>query len=146
MPVTEQTFSDIIRGMQHAVNTAQAMLDEHQLWRFGSLFVDGQPRTMDITGPDGRQLRIPQISLMPLNLLAIEELELEFSIAVNSSDVTEIGVENIALERSSFGVEFAKGGGGEEGGGSTIDVRILFKQREEPEGFARVKATFDKSI
>lgn len=54
--MSEQTISDIIRGMQHAVNTAEDMLTAHQIEKLTEAFnEDGTPKMRFITLPDGRK-------------------------------------------------------------------------------------------
>ena len=79
--MSEQTISDIIRGMQHAVNTAEDMLTAHQLEKLTEAFnEDGTPKMRFITLPDGRKVYIPLVSLTPSSSLTISELEMEFSV------------------------------------------------------------------
>jgi hypothetical protein len=70
-----QTFSDIIRGMQHAVNSAQEMLQDYQLRMFAKYFTeDGKPYMRQVKLKDGRLIYVPTIALLPQTLLSIEEL------------------------------------------------------------------------
>ena len=74
--MNEQTISDIIRGMQHAVNTAEDMLTAHQIEKLTEAFnEDGTPKMRFITLPDGRKVYIPLVSLTPSSSLSINELE-----------------------------------------------------------------------
>jgi hypothetical protein len=160
---TDQTFSDIIRGMQHAVNTAQETLQNYQFNQMLQYFNrnDGRPYTMFVTLSDGRRIEIPQITLVPQSLLAIDELEMSFKVQVAHADVkggyTEDaktpGTEKAMQEpdRSSFQVQFARRvvpGGDEDGGADagTISVSIKFKSIAVPEGAARVLDSLNLDI
>lgn len=152
-----QTFSDIIRGMQHAVNAAQETLQVHQFKLLQSYFnpEDGSPIMTWVTLPDGRRVDIPKISLIPQNMLAIEELEMSFSLSVSNSEVKkfENNIEEVLpkeISRSSFQVGFARrdpqsisenkdSALSENGKKDTIDVKIKFKSIPLPEGAARVQ-------
>ena len=101
--MSEQTISDIIRGMQHAVNTAEDMLTAHQLEKLTEAFnEDGTPKMRFITLPDGRKVYIPLASLTPSSSLTISELEMEFSVKVDNT-ITKKDGKN---ERSAFSVSF----------------------------------------
>jgi hypothetical protein len=164
-----QTFSDIIRGMQHAVNAAQETLQEHQFYLMQRYFntEDGSPHMMWITLPGGRRINVPQITLIPQSLLAIEELEMSFAVAVAHSEVKTF--EKDAREtiekknkesaapvdepaRSSFQVAFARQppSAGENGAGprstDTIEVKIKFKTIPIPEGASRVQDMLNLEI
>jgi hypothetical protein len=152
-----QTLSDIIRGMQHAVNAAQETLQEHQFKLLQSYFnsEDGSPIMTWVTLPDGRKVDIPKIALIPQNMLAIEELEMDFSLSVSNSEVKKFknSIEEVLPQessRSSFQVGFARRGTqtfsenndpalSENGKKDTIDVKIKFKSIPLPEGAARVQ-------
>lgn len=154
---TIQTFSDIIRGMQHAVNSAQEILQDHQFRLLQSYFnqEDGSPLMTFILLPDGRQVSIPKISLIPQNMLAIDELDMAFSVTVGSSEVKTFknDLEEVLPKeqsRSSFEVAFARRVQQENtdkktnndfssDNRDTIDVKIKFKAIPLTEGAARVQ-------
>ncbi len=113
-----QTISDIIRGMQYAVNTAQDTLQKQQFRMLEQYFdtETGEPEMRFITLPGGRRVYIPLITLIPANMLAIDELEMDFSVRIASTNVksytdklrTAAGktIEETS-ERSSFNVFFS---------------------------------------
>ncbi|MDR2784902.1 MAG: DUF2589 domain-containing protein [Treponema sp.] len=158
----DQTFSDIIRGMQYAVNTAQETLQNYQFHQMQRYFrEDGTPYTVFVILSDGRRVEIPQITLVPQSLLAIEELEMSFRVQVAHTDVkggfsgekkTPETAKTLAEpDRSSFQVQFARRAvsGGEDGGGpdaGTISVSIKFKSIPIPEGAARVLDSLNLDI
>jgi hypothetical protein len=155
----DQTFSDIIRGMQYAVNTAQETLQNYQFHQMQRYFrEDGTPYTVFVILSDGRRVEIPQITLVPQSLLAIEELEMSFKVQVAHTDVKsgysgekETAEALAEPDRSSFQVQFARRAvsGGEEGGGpeaGTISVSIKFKSIPTPEGAARVLDSLNLDI
>lgn len=137
---SSQTISDIIRGMQYAVNTAQETLQKHQFELLEQYFdADGKPYTRFIVLPDGRQVDIPVITLIPANMLAIDELEMDFAVRVASSFVKKYeGKEGEQLEgfdtsdeRSSFSVFFS--GVSKSGKAKSEKKRGLFgKQKDSP--------------
>ncbi len=154
---TSQTFSDIVRGMQHAVNTAQETLQAHQFYLMQRYFKeDGTPYLVTVKLQDGRIVTIPQITLIPQSLLAIEEMEMAFAVVVAHSEVksfkqqikdfftpkntkTPKGSPDDAeeLDRSSFTVDFARGSD-TANNPDIINVKIKFKSILPPEGASRV--------
>ncbi|QQO10141.1 DUF2589 domain-containing protein [Breznakiella homolactica] len=161
----EQTFSDIIRGMQYAVNTAQETLQDHQFRLMEQYFdSDGNPHMMYIILPDGRRVDFPKIALIPQCLLGIEELEMSFSVAVARAEVkTFVNKAEEVLppetSRSSFLVAFArrkpspepeknssKGKTEEPADTDTIEVKIKFKSIPLPEGASRIQDMLNLGI
>jgi hypothetical protein len=148
--------------MQYAVNTAQETLQNYQFWQMKRYFKDdGSPYVVFITLSDGRQMEIPQITLVPQSLLAIEELEMSFKVQVAHTDMrggrpgsTEksgTAKDMTEPERSSFQVQFARrvDTGEEEKTGpdaGTISVSIKFKSIPVPEGAARVLDSLNMDI
>ena len=145
---TDQTISDIIRGMQYAVNTAESMLTAHQIEKLASGFKsDGTPVMRHIILPDGRRVEIPEICLTPSTQLSISELELEFAVKVDGTLTKGEGRD----EKSSYSVSFVgterKGLFGkkkEESG--LVKIRMKFTEREEPEAVARACEMLDSTV
>jgi hypothetical protein len=106
--------------MQYAVNTAQETLQNYQFNQMLQYFnrEDGRPYTTFVTLSDGRRIEIPQITLVPQSLLAIDELEMSFKVQVTHADVKGdfagegktpgIAKERKEPDRSSFQVQFAR--------------------------------------
>ncbi|GHV04476.1 hypothetical protein AGMMS50229_05960 [Campylobacterota bacterium] len=155
-----QTFADLIRGLQHAVNTAQEMLQDHQFQTIKKFFKDGNPIVKKVYLPDGKTLAIPWITLVPQSLLTVSEIEMGFTVEIVGLDLKgfdskarknhDLG--DYAPPRSSIEIAFAhakrsslfddKLSGGsmsdESERGNTIDVKIKFKSIEMPEGTSRL--------
>ena len=84
--MNSQTISDIIRGMQYAVNTAKDILFSHQIEKLSRHFnEDGNAKMRFVILPDGRKVEIPVACLTPSTSLSIEDIELEFSVKVAGS-------------------------------------------------------------
>lgn len=80
-------LSQVIRGMQHAVNEAQRTLETHHiksLLRF--FYKDGTPKTVDLHLGGTKHIDIPLVTLANHSSLKIEELEMEFKASIQ--DVT----------------------------------------------------------
>lgn len=147
--MNEQTISDIIRGMQHAVNTAEDMLTSHQIEKLTEAFnSDGTAKTYYIILPDGRKVDIPVACLTPSTNLSISELELEFAVKVDGTFTKGEGKD----ERASYNVSFVGTdrksifGCRKKDRDATIRIRMKFREKDEPEAVARARELLDSSI
>ena len=160
---TDQTISDIVRGMQYAVNTAQEVLQDHQFRLMKKYFntKTGRPLMRHIVLPDGREVSIPLLTLIPSNILSIDELEMNFSVKIASAFVKtfedKIEVDNgkeiiEKRNRTSLGVFFSsitrkKNSGNlentndidTESDADVITIKMKFKSVEEPEAASRIR-------
>lgn len=144
-----QTFSDIMRGMQYSVNTAQQVLERHHLYLLNKYFdTNGFPQTKDFWITPTRKLNVPIISLINQNSLNINEMEIEFEAKINSVILKESNDNsgkdrlNYELDRSSFDMNFTPS----KRDGDTVKVKIKFKTGQLPEGVSRIVEEFDKLI
>lgn len=146
----KQTFSDLMRGLQYSVNAAQQVLERHHLYLLGK-YIDklGRPKTQRIRLNDSKVVDIPLLAYMNQGALGIDELELEFSAKVDASTVKQMR-ENAAgkqetpfdIERSCFEMNFTPS----EREGDVMHVKIKFKNRDVPEGVARLTDELNKEI
>ena len=151
-------LSDVIRGMQDAVNEAQHILEMHNLKSLQSFFhEDGEPKTLEVhlTGDD--YLEIPVLSLANHNSLVIDRLSMEFEAKIeqvgikSAEDVLEAikqdgdageGKRGAEKERSAvFGIGFA---GGSEG--NTVKVKMEFASAARAEGLSRILDEYNKLV
>ena len=134
-----QTLSDIIRGMQYAVGQAQETLQRQQYDMLTRWFdsATGKPHEVFVTLRDGKTVHVPIVTLMPPGMLAIDELEMDFSVRVASSEVKP-AKDGSGDDRASFNVFFS-GSGGPDDGASSVKIRMKFKAVDEPESAARVR-------
>lgn len=147
--MNEQTISDIIRGMQHAVNTAEDMLTAHQIEKLTESFnSDGTAKTYYIILPDGRKVDIPVACLTPSTNLSISELELEFAVKVDGTLTKGEGRD----ERSSYNVSFVGTDRKsifkrrKKDRDATIRIKMKFREKDEPEAVARARELLDSTI
>lgn len=143
----KQTFSDIIRGMQYAVNTAHEMLETYHIDVLNKYFDEnGFPKTKQIRIDAGKKIDVPLISLINQSSLAIDELEVEFKARINEVKLKETELEDtrnrIKLDRSAFEMNFTPS----EREGDVVNIRIKFKSTQQPEGVARITDEFNKIL
>ena len=122
--------------MQHAVGQARETLQRHQLGLLERWFnrQTGEPVTELVRLPGGKVVHVPLSTLMPPGMLAIGELEMDFSVRVASSEVKPA-----RDGRASFNVFFS-GSGGPDGGAGSVKIRMRFKAVDELESAARARA------
>ena len=139
----KHTLSDMMRGMQHSVNTAQEILENHHIQLLNRYFTqDGYPVSKKINLGDGKILDVPLISLVNQNSLSIDEMEIDFKAEVNEIELKNIKDENTDIDRTSFTMDFTPN----ERDDNSISIKIKFKTKVQPEGISRIVDEFDKKI
>ena len=133
------TLSDIARGMQHAVNTTQELLERHYAQMLSRYFnEDGTPITRAFVLSDGSHFDVPTIALVPASSLTLKETTVRMSVRVDDTTIKRADVEDPSdhLTRTSFQVSFTGGPGGSEQ--NAIDIVMKFVTGDPPEGVARI--------
>lgn len=149
-----QTLTSLVRGLQHAVNSAMDMLESRNVELLSRFFdEDGNPIIRQLKVDDKTVVDIPIISIINPQALCIKEVELDFAVQVLNSPVKKR--QNIKgfqldgkpeeletyLERSALEVTFS--GSKDQ---STMNVKVKFESAPIPEGMSRVVEEFDKKI
>jgi len=155
------TLSDIVRGIQHSVNTAQEIIEEHYIRMLQRYFEpDGSPLSIQLQLTPEHIVNAPLIALIHPNALSLDEMTVEMSIDVESTEVKKVPTpaRDIDLERSGFTVAFASGPrkSGEASGhqghedaersDNVIDIVMKFKRGDTPEGLSRILDEFYKTV
>lgn len=145
--VQGQTLSDIAKGIQHTVNTAQEVVEKYYI-RLLDRYFDEQdnPKTMGINLSDDTSIDVPLIALVSPRGLELDELEVGMSLRVdgvkNKKEITKAGDE---VQRASFQISF---GGGKKGqkDPNMIDLSMKFKKGDSPEGVQRIIESFANRV
>lgn len=143
-----RTFSDIIRGLQYSVNTAQQILERHHLYLFKKYFDDkGVPVMREFQLSPTRVLNVPEISLIGQHALAIDEMEIEFNARINALELKEDEAQDGSntkywIDRATFDVDFSPSSRSD----NLLKVKIKFKAVDQPEGVSRVIDEYDKLV
>lgn len=144
---TSQTFADIIRGMQYAVNTAHEMLERYHVTILNKYFdAEGHPEKKEVWLNSEKKLEIPLVTLINQSSLSIEEMEISFKakidgVIVKSVKASETG-KDIDIDRTAFEMNFTPSARD----GNTVDVHIKFKSTQPPEGVARIVDEYNKIL
>lgn len=149
-----QTFADLIRGLQHSVNAAMEMLEARNIELLGRYFDrEGNAATRRLMISEDTAIDIPIISIVNPSAMNIKEVEMNFDVQINSSELKRKAAQegfmvgntdqafNTGVERSSLEVSF----GGKKNM-STMNVKIKFESNPIPEGLARVIEEYNKTI
>ena len=150
----KQTFSDLIRGLQHSVNSAMEMLEARNLELLSRYFTEeGDAKVRRLNINENTAVDIPIISVVTPSSLNIKEVEMDFAVQINSVEMLEKQAQRgfitdeepdaleISMERSNLEISF---GGTPDS--STMKVKIKFRSAPVPEGLARVIEEYDKTI
>lgn len=149
-----QTFADLIRGLQHSVNAAMEMIETRNIELLGRYFTaDGMPLVKRLSVDDTTAVDIPIISIVNPATVNIKEVEMDFSVQINSSELRckepqpgflaggdEAHFSN-GLKRSSLEISFDG-----KKDASRMRVHIKFESKPLPEGFSRIIDEYDKTI
>ncbi len=153
---TENTLSDIVRGIQHAVNTAQEVI-EQQYFQHLNKFID-QKKTIKLS--DDHFLEVPLITLVSMDHLVLDEMSVDMTLIMNHASKKELrnrdynqkkSDENQNVygnsSRSSFSISLAKNrSGGNVRAANEIGIRMKFKAGEPPEAVNKIVEEFTRSI
>ena len=150
-------LSDVIKGMQKAVNEAQKMLETHNLKSLQSFFyADGDPKTIELHLTQDNYLEVPILALANHNSLVIDKLSMEFEakieqVGIRSAEdlleaVTKGGKsleseqkKQITEDTAVFGIGFAG-----EPNSNMLKVKLEFSAAKRPEGLSRILDEYNK--
>lgn len=149
-----QTFADLIRGLQHSVNAAMEMIETRNVELLGRYFTpEGTPVVKRLSIDERTDVEIPLISIVNPASVNIKEVEMDFSVQINSSELKcknpqggfLLGGNSTTytngLERSSLEISFD---GAKDA--SRMQVHIKFETQPIPEGLSRIIDEYDKTI
>lgn len=149
-----QTLSDLIRGLQHSVNTAMEMIETRNVELLGRYFSSaGEPLTKRLNINDKTVIDVPLISIVNPSTINIKEVEMDFSVQIVSSELRrkqpqegfQAGEQSAhfdnRLKRSNLEISFDG-----KKDTSRMQVHIKFESKPIPEGLSRIIDEYDKII
>lgn len=152
-------FSDVIKGMQHAVNEASRMLEMHNLRSLKNFFHNnGDAKSVQLHLDGDNYLNVPVLALSNHNSLMLDKLSMEFEAKIDQVELKDIPAlldridkdSEIAIHKNSsidtnstasFSVSFMG-----EPKGNSLKVRMEFSAARQPEGLSRVIDEYNKLI
>lgn len=149
---TEQTLSDIARGMQHSVNVVQEILEQHYVRMLSRYFDDNNnhhARTITINVSPTQSMEVPLIAIIQPNSLVLQEMTVEMSIRIDETKLKtdKAGADEPSLSRTSFAVSIAPTEKLETPcKGDVIGIVMKFKACDPPEGISRIIDEFTSKV
>jgi hypothetical protein len=148
-------LTDIARGLYHVASSTHTMMANQYISLLSQFFdktPDGSylPKTVVIQLPDETEVNLPLISLTTPKGLTLDKVNFDFSIAMDSMELTNAtpDLDGLNLTRSSFKVEMAPrihdAGAETKNDRHTgiVDVKMEFQVNEPPEGIMRLLDKF----
>ncbi len=115
-------LSQVIRGMQHAVNEAQRTLEVHHLKSLLRFFyADGDPKSVDLHLGGTKHIDIPLVTLANHSSLKIDELEMEFQARIEEVAVKDLDELKQIIAQSGGPLDGDDGGGADEAAATKLD-------------------------
>lgn len=158
-------LSDVIKGMQNAVNEAEKMLEMHNLRSIKNFFHDdGDPKTIELHLTENNYLEIPILALANHNSLKIDKLTMEFEAKIeqvgikDADDILKAVQKNGTLEsephdkntkskseRQERNAVFSVGFAG-KADSNLLKVKLEFSSAGQTEGLSRIIDEYNKLI
>ncbi|MBR5956253.1 MAG: DUF2589 domain-containing protein [Bacteroidales bacterium] len=140
-------FSDILKGLHNAVNSAQDMLQAQQVQNLRRFWnpEDGEPLSQKIKIGD-KEMNVPLMSLVSHSHLEMDDVEIKFKAkigAVASDSMSDGVVIGSPLTHSDLKMEME---GIKATDDDVMEVTIRFSQKDTPEGVARLTDEYNKLI
>lgn len=141
------TLSDIVRGIQHCVNSAYEMVQHYYMQQMDQFFdKDGNPYKKTIKINEDGVMDVPLFTMESHKALEIDEMKVRMSVNVSDIDMKANDVQRdydgdgiaetkYSIERSTFQVDML---GDSKNRGKYIDIEIIFKAGAPPEAVSRV--------
>lgn len=139
------SFLDIIRGIQHAVNAAQDMLQAQQLHNLQKFWDenDGKPVSKTIKVKDD-ELSVPLVALLPHNHLEMDDVEIKFCAKIEDIDsMVAIDVNSNGIDAADLQLALDDIKPGKD---DTMQITIRFKAQDSTEGMSRLIDEYNKHI
>jgi len=144
------TLSDIVRGMLHAVNSSQVILEQHYDMLISRYFnPEGKPLTTKFVIDSERSIEIPIITLINLSAMELKEMDLEMSLHIDEVNVKKIENHNydFEIDRGSFEVSIIPSkNSNAKRPTDMVDVCMKFRTIDPPEGISRILDEYIKRV
>lgn len=154
---SSQTLADIARGMQHAVNSTQELVEQHyagviERYFEEDLAKDGRapgmyPKVVVFKLPNGHVMNVPMVALVRPEGLMLKEMEVRMTVRIDQATVKPHAKhgEHSSLTRTSFECSFAPSAKGDHRSSNAVDIVMKFISGDPPEGVARVIEAYANS-
>lgn len=148
----EASFDNLIQAIQQAFIRVNDMSEEQHLAKLQEYFEeDGTPRTFDMQYPyydeNGvpayRVVSIPQLCLVPISSLKLDEIEVDFKVQIYGK-VSLTETEQTEGKAETFLGYVPHGGKFRNREESYANIKLKFVSQDPPEGLMRIRDQFVK--
>lgn len=144
------TLSDVIRGIQHCVNSSVEILENHFITQLDK-YVDTNNTVLKktIKIDEKHAVDIPLFCMSNHNALNLDEMEVNIKVNLLDLDIKEFGSsykggdELFSVTRSCFNIDAVNCNRNDE---NNIDIRMKFKATETPEAISRISEKLANTI
>jgi len=149
----QHNLTDIIRGIQWAVNSAINATENQYIstvQKFFDIQSDGsyKAKEVDIKIDETNYMKIPLVSLINPNGLMLKKMKVDMAVKIQNSTVKNLLKHDVNEEsditRSSFGVSFSAKA--KENNGDVIKLSMEFESSDSPEGVSRILEQLTNTI
>lgn len=140
------SFNELVESIQDAFIRVNDMSEEQHISKLSEYFEkDGTPKTFDMQYPyfdeNGvpayRFVSIPQICLVPISSLKLDEIQVDFKVQIYGEVSAKEG------EKTTLGY-IPHGGAFRNKEDSYANIKLKFVSQEPPEGLMRIRDQFTK--
>lgn len=143
---TTYALSDILKGIQHAINSAQTLLQAQQIRNLSNFWgQEGKPLTQKLQVGE-QEVDVPLITLVPHSHLSMDDVEIKFKTRVQdiaSHSFPNRLDDNNVLTYTDLQIEMD---GIKPQADDIMEITIRFKAKETPEGVARLMDEYNKQM
>lgn len=145
--VQTNSFTDIMNGLQFAVNSAQEILQNHQLQGLTRLFsatndADGKRFLSQQIRIGDKVVDVPLIALISHHNLAMDDVEIKFKAKVGSVESQDMKrnslADNMLMSSSNRANLQMQMSGIKADADDIMEVCVRFKVQETPESISRI--------
>ncbi len=140
------SFNELVESIQDAFIRVNDMSEQQHIGKLSEYFEkDGTPKTFDMQYPyfdeNGvpayRFVSIPQICLVPISSLKLDEIQVDFKVQIYGEVPVKEG------EKTTLGY-IPHGGTFRNKEDSYANIKLKFVSQEPPEGLMRIRDQFTK--
>lgn len=140
-------LSDILKGLHSAINSTQEMLQAQQIQNLSKFWKaeDGSPVSLNLK-VGSQLLNVPLMPLVSHSHLEMEDVEIKFKARVGDvadHSLTNKMDNNQVLTHSELLMQME---GIKASDDDVMEISIRFKQKDTPEGVARLANEYNKHI
>lgn len=143
----EHSLSDILKGLQHAVDDMQEMLQARQMQNLQKFWheADGTPVCRKIRIGD-KAIDVPLATLVSHDLLEMDNIEVRFKARISSVDTRQATGSKDSTDRPGYAELHMEMDSMKVSGSDLLDITVRFKPKDVPEGIARLTDIYNKHI